>query len=150
MKNAKITIWAIAVALANYWLGLPIATAVVVFNDGATHTINYTIGDFVEVRNNFWDEATSVNLLSGGWVVDEVLAYQDSVISIFGGQIGDALFSGSNLYAYDTSQVNFSGGEIVRFLIAEDYSSVNFSGGKVKMSMYGYVKFRTFRKCKDR
>jgi hypothetical protein len=111
--------------------------ASIIFNDGSLHEINTILNDTIEVKNNFWNETTTVNLLSGGWV-DEIRAYEDSLINVLGGQIGEALFSGSNVYAYDTSRVNFSGGEIVRYLIAEDYGYINFSGGEVGRSMYGY------------
>lgn len=102
--------------------------ATLVFDDGATHEIDYTINKLVQVRakETFWgQQATTVNLLSGGIIVSSLWAYDNSQISIFDGSIED------EFRAYEGCYVNISGGSISNNFKTRDNSQAYISGGAI-------------------
>ena len=113
----------IGMAAALLLLGWPAGTAraAVIFDDGAVHDITWTI-DRVDVRDDSLGNRTIVNLLSGADIAS-LYAWDSSEVNFSGGFVG-------GLYAYATSTVNMSGGN-VSLLAALDTSTVDISGGTV-------------------
>jgi len=136
MQKHTIIILFIAAGLLNNS-----ASAIVEFNDGNQHTIDYAIDDGVFVDWQTPNAGTEVELVSGGAISMDLVAYYSSHVFVSGGEVhslgasdtSEVIVSGglinSNLYAWDTSQVTFSGGSIGNNLKAEDNSLVTFSGG---------------------
>jgi len=106
------------------------------FQDGGYHRLDETYVT-VEVRNNFWDEPTTVEVVSGG-AINNLYVYDDAQVIVSGGTIG-------NLYGQDTrtivtesyfeliqgdSTVTISGGTITDSLYA-DGSDITISGGSI-------------------
>ena len=105
MRNRNVTIWVMVAVLtmaAGQGFGLT------QFKDGGTHNISYIINDEVWVDYQSPGMQTTVNFLSGGSVDgdNDLYAYEDSRINISGGAIKDYF------YAYDHSQVNMSSGSV--------------------------------------
>ncbi len=98
--------------------------ATVIFDDGGIHTIDYIIDDTVIVKNTLSGEKTTINIVSGGKINDDLSALDDSLINIQGGAIENALVSSHN------SIINISGGTIFD-LIAHHQSEVIVSGGEI-------------------
>lgn len=78
-------------------------------------------------------KGASVNLIGGS--VRNVYAYDNSYIDISGGDVGSNLYTG-HLYAYDNSTVNLSSGSI-DYLTARVASSVDIVGGSLYV-LQGY------------
>ncbi len=53
-----------------------------------------------------------------------------TIVNMTGGTVGEPLDADSGLYAYDSSQVNISGGQVL-YLHTTDASTVNITGGTV-------------------
>jgi len=128
MKNSR-TICFVAVVLC---LGACRAIGVVEFKDGLTHDIDYIIADTVRVDEEAMLMYTTVNLLDGGRIRDNLEAFEDSVINILGGSIDNRFFSS------DYSQVNISGGSIGMHIASGDFSQVNISGGSINHCFESY------------
>ncbi len=159
MKRITITILTalILIVIARQGFGLT------EFKDGGIHYINYTINDTVWVDYQSPDIQTTVNFLTGGLIPgDHTLeGYNDSIINISGGEVGEMSAHGSshvtissgsvgyllkaydisqvimsngtvtNLESYNTSQVTISNG-MVSNLMPYNLSQVSFSGGIVQ------------------
>ena len=114
----------------------------VTFNDGGVHDVNSSYpGEIVNIRNSFWDEPTTVNLLAGGFF-GVVHVRQDSYLNVVGGDItvevqlqenatititaGEA----SQIRAYDSSQVIIEGGWAGGVYFADD-SLLRWTGGYI-------------------
>ena len=123
------------------------------FQDGAYHWLEYATYDNVYVYNNFWDEPTTVELVSGGRIGGYLYAYEDSRVIISGGTIGGHLRASHDsnvtisagtirlLLAYENSNVIISGGTISGLnpgLSAYDTSNVTISGGSIDGYLYAF------------
>jgi hypothetical protein len=96
----------------------------IVFDDGGTHNVNYTIDDIVYVKNH-----STVNLLSGGVTQDLVYVYPNSYLNIVGGTLKQRLTSYG---AY----VTISDGVIENYLESFNYagtvkSHITVTGGRI-------------------
>jgi len=98
------TRWTIYVAASLIGFAGVSARAGTTFNDGAYHRLDGNYG-YVYVQN-FWDEPTTVELVSGGKIDYHLRAYDGSNVTISGGKID------YDLRAYDSSNVAVSGGSI--------------------------------------
>lgn len=106
---------------------VPETEAVVIFDDGQVHNIDYHInGEAVYVYNNFWDESTTINVVTNANIYPRFFAQEDSLINISGG----ALYS--DFLVADSSQVIISGGQIRGHFVVTDSSQVTITGGKLK------------------
>ena len=118
--------------------------AVIEFNDGGTHNIDYGIDDKVRVDYQAPEMYTTVNVLDGGGA-DEISGYENSRINVSGGSMGGLLTYGSSqaeassgligcVETYDSSQLAISGGSttVVIYLHVADSSRVDISGGNVE------------------
>jgi len=118
--------------------------AVVEFKDGLTYNIDYEINDYVWVDFESPGVGTTVNVLKACKISNELLAYEDSIINMSGGAIGDDLFArdrsrvivsggaiGYGLYAKGSSNVTVSGGVIGNYLSASGNSQVTISNGLI-------------------
>jgi len=115
----------LVVGLTGWYGILSPARATVYFDDGKEHTIGEVISDEVEVRADaFFGGDTSVRVVLGG-SVHALLAYDGSQIEVDGGEIL------GNLYAFESTQMAVSGGEIGHSLAALGESQVTLSGGVV-------------------
>ena len=92
--------------------------SVLTLDDNGTHNLNSAVTeDHVEVYNT-----TTVNLLTGGSIGDELRAYNNSTVNVSGGEIG------GYLRAYGSGRVNLSGGTIEGGLDANHSSTVTIFG----------------------
>lgn len=133
MRSRKITIWVMVMVLMVFCLSLLEAQAAIVFSDGGTHIIGGDLGrDDVEVRDSPLGEPTTFNLVTGGWVRGIFNVRDSSQINMSGGEIM------YDLCAYENSQANISGGSIGGYLWAWDNSQVNFSGGEIIYDLCAY------------
>jgi len=96
--------------------------AVVVFDDGGEHIIDFTINDDVEVRNSSNGDPTIIQLVENGEIGDGLFSTDDSKMIILGGYVNDSI------YADDNSIVNIYGGTIGYMIFANDYSSIYIYG----------------------
>ena len=150
MKNARTTIWVMAVVLS---VASSPVLGVISWADGDTHNIDYEINDYVWVDWSAPGMRTRVNLLDGGSITYPytLRAYEDSEINILGGSIGNYLYAfdsslvsfsggsiGSDLKAYGTNQVDISGGSIGGHLWVYDSSQVEMFGGSVAMDVRAF------------
>lgn len=120
MKSMKMTIWMMTIVLC---FGLTRAHGVLL-NDGLIHNIFTTTG-VIEIRDDdFFDRATTVNVLDGGWTTS-ISAYERSVVNVSGGRIYGVL------HAYDNSQVTVSDGHIDGGLRGNDSSKISISSGEI-------------------
>ncbi|MDH4240300.1 MAG: hypothetical protein OEW48_12125 [Phycisphaerae bacterium] len=99
------------------------AHAMVDFNDGGIHDIDYLIDDFVSV-NGTPEMRTTVNLLDGGRIVRDLMVYNDGIVNILGG-------SAQVLGAHQNSLVKMSGGLMETSLCAFGNSRARTSGGAI-------------------
>ncbi|MHC4110384.1 MAG: hypothetical protein ACYSUY_04870 [Planctomycetota bacterium] len=100
------------------------AHAMVDFNDGGIHDIDYLIDDFVSVDGADPGMRTTVNLLDGGDIVWYLMVYNDGIVNILGG-------SAQVLGAHQNSVVKMSGGLIETSLLVFGYSRARISGGAI-------------------
>ena len=103
---------------------IPKAEAVVVYEDGKGHAIDFWIGDSVEVRNSDSGEPTGLCLvgeayLSGAWLS----VFEDSQIEIRGGRL-----SGYTIWMFGNSRVTIRGGWITSSMQLSDYPTVVLDG----------------------
>ena len=99
------------------------AEAVLVFNDGGEHIINYEVHEPVYVDEASPGVGTKVQLLDGGWIHAWLYAYEDSRVNILGGRVS------STVKAYDRSHVTMVGGEISGPFFGWDTAVIDISGG---------------------
>ena len=93
----------------------------ITYEDGETHTINDTESDTVYVRDNFWNEPTTLNVISGANIERWVEAYDTSLVQISGNATVGAV------YPHNYSQVTITGGTL-NHMITRDYSQLDISG----------------------
>lgn len=133
MKQQSILVLLMVVALGALCLDPPKAEAVITFDDGQIHNINYPINDSVRVDYQRPGMQTTVNWLNGGILPYPytLVGYEDSVINVSGGLIE------YSLRAYDNSKVAVSGGSMYA-LTALDNSQLIISGGSIYWGLYAY------------
>lgn len=109
------------------------AVAVINFDDGGVHNIDYTINDDVWVDYQSPGKRTTINWLDGGVLPSpySLVGYEDSVLNVYGGSIEPGL------YARDNSQVNVSGGSMWALQVT-DNCKVDISGGSIDWNLYAY------------
>lgn len=100
------------------------AAAVVVFDYGQTHNIDYEINDHVTVDLHAPGMGTALNILSGGRIVAGMDTWEDSAITIISGVL-------ESLNMYGRSTVNMSGGSIENHLQACENATVRVTGGSI-------------------
>ena len=83
-------------------LHIPVAEALITFEDGDIHDIDYEIDDLVIVNNSPGGETTTLNLLFGGVITGGLQGRDDSEINIIDGYLAEML-------SYGNSIVNISG-----------------------------------------
>ncbi|MHC4462437.1 MAG: PKD domain-containing protein [Planctomycetota bacterium] len=122
MRNAKMTIWMLAMVVS---LAAPQVMALTQFNDGGTHDIDYEINDDVWVDYLAQSVQTTVNVLAGANIPNpyKLQTFEDSRTTISGGSVG-------TLNAFDSSRVTMSNGS-VKDLRPRGNSQVTMSGGSV-------------------
>ena len=96
-----------------------------IFNDGAVHTVDWTIDEPVWVEDSPTDDPTTLNLVEGGEISDWLNVFDYSHANISGGSIGFVL------HTYEYSQATISGGSIAYDLNTSDDSEVFVSGGLI-------------------
>ena len=107
---------------------VPASASVLILDDNNTHDLNYLVTqDDVEVYNS-----TTVNLLTGGSIGDDLWVYDTSEVNVSGGTIGDMMQAAGN------SKVNVSGGTITGNLKASGTSEVNISGGTIDGDLFAF------------
>lgn len=141
--------WTVMIALVLSVAGSPVL-AVVAFNDGQIHDIDYEIDDCVQVDYQAPAMRTTLNLLGGGNIQDYIRGCEDSQINILGGLIDGYVqaydrsqlrISGGSIKAMsirDSTQVNILGGSVERDVAARDSSQVRMSGGFIGWSIWFY------------
>jgi hypothetical protein len=134
MKNAKMTI-CLVVAVLVMVSGQGFAT--IHFNDGGTHNIDYTVNDNIYVDYQAPGMQTTVNLLSGGVQNGyNMYGYNNSRINVSGGQInssGESFdYPYTSLSIYDSSQLTMSSGGVGK-MYALNNSQITMSGGWVSI-----------------
>ena len=136
MKRQSILAFVTASAFGMLCLDAERASADLTFDDGGTHTVNWTVDDQVVVRNSPLSQPTTLDLVTGGGLKDYLYVYDSSQVDMSGGAIGN------NLYAYQNSLVSISGGTIGisvgGFLVAYDSSQVDMSGGEIGSYLYAH------------
>ena len=88
-----------------YWTLEPLSLDTVAFNDGGTHTIDYTVPGAVRV-----DQATTVNVLDGAELMSGItVSGTGSTLNVYGGEVHGTLTSAgdveSNIYGGDISHI---------------------------------------------
>jgi len=114
------------------------------FDDGQTHNVNYPIYDRILVDYEMPGAKTTVNWLAGADNGNNRFdCYEDSIVNVSGGIIGNELRSFNNsqvdissgstktIRSLGESQVNISGGTISGPLLPEDNSYIAMSGGMI-------------------
>lgn len=130
MKTQTILVLAATLGLGIFGVFPQEAVAVVSFNDGQIHNINYYIDDNVDVDQGMPGVQTTVNLLAGGALQYEIIGCGDSRVNILGGWMG------WYLAARENSVVNVSGGSIGTYLVATGSSLVRISGGTIGEGLF--------------
>ena len=129
MKSRRVGILVTAVVL---FVDASRVLAVIEFNDGGVHDIDYEINDNVRVDYQSPGMGTTVNILEGGEITTYhyLHGFEDSIINIVDGAT-------RQVRAFDSSKVTVSGG-YTSALHAEDSSQVTVSGGRiVEFYIYG-------------
>lgn len=107
------------------------------FFDGQVHEINGSNStgpdDIVRIDYGYPGVGTTVNIVSGGMIARDCLAFESSNVNVLGGEIG------SNLFAQNNSQITVSGGAIGEFLWSFDDSQVAISGGHIGIEVNAYM-----------
>jgi len=100
-----------------------------IFNDGGTHTIDWTIDQPVSVEDSPGGDFTTLNLVEGGEIVNWLNVFDYSRFNMSGGSIGFELFT------YDYSLSTISGGSIAYDINAFHESNIFVSGGLIGDSL---------------
>jgi len=133
MRRQSILVMGVVFGLVIFGVVTQKAVAVITFDDGGVHNIDYVVNDSVWVDWNAPAMKTTVNWIDGGIIPYPycLRGYEDSVINMSGGSIEFGLL------AFDNSQVDVYGG-LIYWLEARDNSKLTVSGGKVDASLYAY------------
>jgi len=102
------------------------AAAVLTFNDGGHHVIDYTVYDLVRADQDTPGAGTRVDLVTGGLVQAWIDAYEDSQVSILGGRVA------ATVRAYGRCDLTIAGGEIGGPVFAREDSRLEISGGSME------------------
>ena len=121
------------------------AGAIVDFNDGGHHVIDYVINDRVYVDHPDLPSAggTQIEIISGGWLKSGLEAYGTSRVTVNGGRIDSVLgvsvnsrlvmYSGfaETINAIANSETEIHGGEITEILTLGSQSSAIITDGTI-------------------
>ena len=131
MKRQSILVLLTVGTLGALCLDPPKADAVITFDDGQTHNIDYDIG--------FWDDVwvdyqapgtgTTLNLLDGGVISGELRLYENSTANVLGGKIW------MDLHAWDSSELTLSGGSVEWYVVGHNSSQVFITGGRIETAL---------------
>lgn len=97
MRNARVTIWVIMLVCC---LGVAKVQALVIYDYGGEWNIDFVIDDWVNIWDNVSGEPTTVNLLSGGSVNNQLSVYNTSHLNMYDGLIGFGLETNHDSSAY--------------------------------------------------
>ena len=116
----------------------PAAMATVVFQDSGYHVIDYPISESVDVRNGFFGDPTTIEIVGNGHVYDGIVsAYGSSRIIVNGGALGTGSNpSGCHVRAWENSEIAISAGTILAEISSFESSSLAISGGTMKDSLF--------------
>ncbi len=106
------------------------------FFDGQVHEINSTISnsfEIVRVDYGYAGVGTTLNIVPGGKIGLDCLAFENSEVNLLGGEIA------RNLVAFDNSRITVSDGEIGELLGASGNSQVTISGGHIGIEVDAYM-----------
>lgn len=106
------------------------SNATIYYNDGGVHEISSIISESVLVENSPADYPTTVNLVSGGVIEEDLFVWESSKVFVHDGLIERGMFAGGE------SQVVISGGSIFSDLWVSENSQVSMFGGTVESSVY--------------
>lgn len=143
----KLSVFVCAIVIVFGVVGT--ANALLQFNNGGIHNIDYVINDEVWVDYANPGAQTTVNMLSGGNVSGHILqGFEDSTINVSGGTINWLFFNdrsqgnlsggtvlGTNMF-YDNSRVTISGTELFSITLLNN-SELFMSGGRINVSLDG-------------
>jgi len=96
--------------------------ASIIFDDGGIHDLDSFVGSFIDVKNSFWDEPTTINLRQG-FSCSYFHAYDDSLINLYDGRII------THFIGHDNSILSLHGGQVDNTLYAKGYSRIFIDGG---------------------
>ena len=145
MEMSQVKRWALLIVGMFPILGLgQTARGTIYFQDGVYHKIDYSINDYVVVRNSPLDQPTTITTLTYIWYSLDI--YGTSLAYVSAGYIhwdlttheyGQAIMSGGRIYnggayAYGNSQLTISGGRISKGNVdVFDDSQLTISGGVI-------------------
>jgi hypothetical protein len=121
VKNVRTTCFVAGIVMLAAFCNR--AEAILFFNDGGEHIIDYTVTEPVYVDQDSPGVGTEVDLLDGGLIQAWLNAYEDSRVNILGGRVN------TSVWAYDRSNVAIVGGEIGGPILAWDTVVIDISGG---------------------
>jgi len=99
------------------------AGAIVEFNDGGYHLIDYVINETVQVDHYKPNTGTQVDIASGGWIKENIEAYGTSRIAINGG-------NADGIITFDDSRLVMNSGSIVS-ITAVFNNEIEIHGGQI-------------------
>ncbi|MHC4757606.1 MAG: PEP-CTERM sorting domain-containing protein [Planctomycetota bacterium] len=126
MGDRNFTIWVLA--LLFFCLAVPYAYSELIFDDGLTHIIDYTIGEEVGdiwIRDSATGQPTTINIVTGGEIYCHVNLEDHTVVNVMGGSVYQDLYGG-----WDDTYINVFDG-YVNLLIQNEGHAVNIYGGVV-------------------
>ena len=126
MRNVRMAICGIMVVCTMLFGGLAEVSALVVYDSGGEHDIDFEIGT-ISIRDSSSGNPTIVNLVADGVARSVVLLYDNSIFNIAGGRVD------SFIYAYNNGQVNVSDGNIWSSLSACNNTVLTISGGWIEV-----------------
>jgi hypothetical protein len=106
------------------------------FFDGQVHEIDSTISnsfEIVRVDYGYTGVGTTLNIVPGGKIGLDCLAFENSKVNLLGGEIA------SNLFAQNNSQITVSDGVVGEFLWSSGNSQVTISGGHIGIEVDAYM-----------
>ena len=105
------------------------ATTVDYFDDGKMHEIDYDIIQLAVIRDSPTGNSTTVILLPGGSIEEDLSSFGNSLFFQYGGTVG------RDLKIFNSSQIDISDGSIVRDFLVFNDSEVKISGGTIAGSL---------------
>lgn len=126
------------------FFGVSVSMADVIFDDGGTYNVSYTITDIVRVQNH-----STVNLLSGGVTENVVYVHSNSYFNVSGGTVKKLVHAyGAYVTVSDgviedylesynyagtvKSHITVSGGQLQKWLKAYNGSEITITGGSIQ------------------
>ena len=127
MRNVRMTIWGTVTLCVVLSVGLPQASADLIYNDGQVHNISTDYSGYVgHIYDSAADESTTVNVYTGG-IYDELYAWDYSAINVFDGTFHEALGARNN------STVTVYDGTIQQIVLNDGATG----GGDAIVNIYG-------------